>query len=45
MRVEGGPALADFQGLIETLNRSLIQTRDQPAGCVRAYLQQSVACS
>jgi hypothetical protein len=30
MRVEGGPALADFQGFIETLNRSLIQTRDDP---------------
>jgi len=30
MRVEGGLALDDFQGLIEALNRSLIQTRDQP---------------
>jgi mono/diheme cytochrome c family protein len=28
MTVEGGPALADFQGFIETLNRALVQTRD-----------------
>ncbi|MGP0059859.1 MAG: di-heme-cytochrome C peroxidase [Beijerinckiaceae bacterium] len=31
MRVEGGPTLADFQGFMETLNRSLVQTRDDSA--------------
>lgn len=30
VRVEGGPALADFQDFIETLNSALVQTRDQP---------------
>jgi mono/diheme cytochrome c family protein len=29
IRVDGGPSLADFQGFMETLNRSLIQTRDE----------------
>jgi hypothetical protein len=35
LRVEGGPALADFQGFMETLNRSLIQTRDHPGKFAR----------
>jgi mono/diheme cytochrome c family protein len=30
MRVEGGAALADFQGFIETLNHALVQTSKEP---------------
>jgi hypothetical protein len=31
LRVDGGPTLADFQGFLEALDQSLLQTRDTPA--------------
>lgn len=31
LRVEGAPTIADFQGFMETLNRALIETRDDDA--------------
>ena len=31
MRVQGGPTLADFQGFFEAFNKTLVQTRDDPA--------------
>lgn len=31
VRVDGGPGMADFQSFIETVDRALVETRDDPA--------------